>query len=323
MRIAIVGKWGSGKTSVSALLTSYLAHIGQHPLLIDADINIHQPILFLGDQSFPQTQRLSTSQNVEAIKTYLKWNNHRIESLASFRKTTPPGLWSNIFQSYDFTHHFYTQFAQTHNNVSLMVVWTYTEKDIGASCYHNNLAIVENILSHTDDRNHYVLVDMVAGTDAFSGSLHAQFDIILLAVEPTKKWIEVRNQYAQLARIAGVYDQLYVIGNKCHDEEDKAYLQQHIPSDKLLVTLGISPYLRQLEKTGGIINFSALEEESQNSMTTLYHMFNNLVIDPNRRLKKLQELHHIYVGQEFIIQRFGDLTNQIDPDFSFPTIDNA
>lgn len=37
----------------------------------------------------------------------------------------------------------------------------------------------------------------------------------------------------------------------------------------------------------------------------------------NARLKKIWELHKKYVSQEFIKERFGDLTNQIDKDFYF------
>ena len=37
------------------------------------------------------------------------------------------------------------------------------------------------------DQEAVVIVDMVAGVDAFASSLHAQFDMLLLVVESTKK----------------------------------------------------------------------------------------------------------------------------------------
>ncbi|MBO0849661.1 MAG: AAA family ATPase, partial [Pseudonocardia sp.] len=41
MRIAFVGKGGSGKTTLAALFTRYLAELGLSVLAIDADINQH------------------------------------------------------------------------------------------------------------------------------------------------------------------------------------------------------------------------------------------------------------------------------------------
>ena len=41
MRIAFVGKGGSGKTTLSALFTRHLVALGRPVLAIDADINQH------------------------------------------------------------------------------------------------------------------------------------------------------------------------------------------------------------------------------------------------------------------------------------------
>lgn len=90
MRIAIVGKGGSGKTTVAALFASYLAQNGKRPLIIDADINIHQPALHLENEEFDKTKWLSDAKNTTFIKTYLQGQNTRISSLGAFRKTTPP-----------------------------------------------------------------------------------------------------------------------------------------------------------------------------------------------------------------------------------------
>ena len=98
------------------------------------------------------------------------------------------------------------------DQLALMVVGTYQGSEIGASCYHNHLAILENLLSHMDDQKAVVVVDMVAGVDAFASSLHAQFDLLLLVLEPTQKGKEVWKQYARLAQAAGVYDQLLHLG---------------------------------------------------------------------------------------------------------------
>ena len=41
MRIAFVGKGGSGKTTMAAMFSRYLAELGNPVLAVDADINQH------------------------------------------------------------------------------------------------------------------------------------------------------------------------------------------------------------------------------------------------------------------------------------------
>lgn len=127
-----------------------------------------------------------------------------------------------------------------------MVVGTYAEDGIGTSCYHNNLAVLESMLSHMDDRGEIVIVDMVAGVDAFAGSLHAQFDMVVLVMEPTKRGIEVWRQYQQLAQKAEVADHLFALGNKCQ-HDDAEFLQQQL-GKSLLGAMDYSPYLKSLER---------------------------------------------------------------------------
>lgn len=319
MRIAIVGKWWSGKTTISALLASYFSELKLNPLLIDADLNIHLPSLFIKDWEFPNEKYLSSPDNTEKIKTYLKGQNDRITSLVTFRKTTPPTEKSQFFVLRDHENYLY-QFAEKVNQLALMVVWSYRGEEIWASCYHNNLAILENLLSHMDDQGAVAIVDMVAGVDAFASSLHAQFDMLLLVVEPTKKGIEVWTQYAQLAKDAGVENQLFVIGNKCFDKEDERFLQSFLPTEKLLGTMWISSYLRALEKNWNLISFSSLEEQFQPLFSSLAEKAKSLEQPLNVRLQKLYTLHRKYVAQAFIKERFWDLTGQIDETFSFESL---
>ena len=111
MRIAVVGKWGSGKTTTSALLASYLGSVRKKPLLIDADINVHLPALFMREE-FPIEKYLSSPENMRKVKGYLIGNNHRIASLAAFRKTTPPTKESQLFVLSDAQNYLYQNFTQ-------------------------------------------------------------------------------------------------------------------------------------------------------------------------------------------------------------------
>lgn len=316
MRIAVVGKGGSGKTTIAGLLVQELAKEGKKVLAIDADINIHLPEL-LGFNEPLVEHHLSNPASTKFIKEYLKGKNNRIKSLDAFRKTTPPSNESNLIDPADDKNPILQKYGLVKDNISLMVVGTYDEEHIGTACYHNNLAIVENILSHANDSESFIVMDMVAGIDAFSNTLHAQFDHILLVVEPTHKGIDVFEQYKNLGKKAGIFDLVKVIGNKVMDENDEKFLLEHIPKEKLISVLSFSVYLRQKEQTNKPLDLNELEKMNQEKIQLIAKIVEKDPVNPNIRLKKLNELHRSYVSQGFIMERFGDLTNQIDENFQF------
>jgi CO dehydrogenase maturation factor len=317
MRIAFVGKGGSGKTTMSALFSLFIKEKHIPLLVIDADINMHLPELLGIQEVFPKEIHISHPDAVKEIKMHLKGSNTRIKELSHFRKTTPPTRESNLIFIDNKEDKIINSFSKKNEVLSLMIVGTYDTDDIGASCYHNNLAIFENILSHTVDKNGVVVTDMVAGVDAFANTLHAQFDLLVLVVEPTKRGLEVFEQYKKLAMSAGIYDSLSVIGNKVRNENDKKFIENHIPKEKLLGFLRESEYLRTKDQEGGELDITRLEPENIDLLEVIFNKLKNTSTNTQERLKKLWDLHRIYVAQGFIKERFGDLTDQIDEKFNF------
>ena len=165
-------------------------------MVFDADLNIHTPKL-LGFDTIPFEMHLSNPDVTKIIQKWLIGKND-ITNLGAFRKTTPPTRKSNIFKITELNSSPLNRFGLHKNNISVFAVGTYQEDDIGASCYQNNLAILESLLNHTDDKEGYIIADMVAGVDSFAGTLHAQFDLTCLIVEPTMRSIEVYEKYKVL-----------------------------------------------------------------------------------------------------------------------------
>jgi len=315
MKIAFVGKGGSGKTTLSALFTLYMSK--RSPVLaIDGDLNMHlAPLLGLSNPSSPE-KHISHPAAVETIKTYLRGQNSRIKELIHFRKTTPPTAESNFIHIEDPENPILNKFGISRDSLSLLVVGSYEAEEIGAGCYHNNLAILENVLSHTVDTKSVVVADMVAGVDAFANTLHAQFDMLVLAVEPTRRGVEVFNQYKKLAEEAGVDGLFFVIGNKIRSEGDEKFLRENIPASHLLGLVKESDYLRAKDQEGGALDINQLEKEQLQLLGLIEEKLFSKRPDYQTRLHKLFDLHRKYVDQASIKERFGDLTNQIDPDFN-------
>jgi CO dehydrogenase maturation factor len=315
MRIAVVGKGGSGKSTVAAALIQRLREAKSTVWAIDADINMHLGPLLGIDASVESSKHLSHSRAIEAIKTYLIGENPRIVSLSAFRKTTPPGTGSNLVSIHQLAQVPMNRFDFGRDSFHLMVVGSYTEEGIGASCYHNNLSILENVLSHSLDEDGWIVVDMVAGTDAFASTLHAQFDVILLVVEPTQHSLDVWRQFLVLAKSAGVDSRLFAIGNKVSSAEDELLFRDNIPSEKIVGFIRDSPYIRNLSRKGGIFHFNEWEFENKQTIQRILDFVSTKSISPLERYSHLCALHRKYVQQSFIVSQFGDLTTQIDPAF--------
>lgn len=316
MRIAFVGKGGSGKSTVSASFASYVAQHTTKPVAVfDADLNIHVPEL-LGFEPIPFDKHLS---HPEATKSIQKWliGSNDIQNLGAFRKSTPPTRKSNIVKVESIKETPIGFFGLHRSNLSVFAVGTYQEEDIGASCYHNNLAILESILNHTDDKNGYLIADMVAGVDSFAGTLHAQFDLTCLIVEPTMRSIEVYTKYIELATEAGVANSVRVIGNKIRNQKDIDFIKKHISSGKVIGFFADDEHIRDIDQNGATLSVSKLHPDNQELLKIILNIVDSLPDNRNVRLKKIWELHKKYVAQGFVKERYGDLTGQIDPEFTF------
>lgn len=165
-----------------------------------------------------------------------------------------------------------------------------------------------------------LVTDMVVGIDAFANTLHAQFDMLAIVVEPTKRGVEVYKQYQKLANDAGVGDNLFAVGNKIRNEADKSFIKKYIPENRLLGFFGDSEYLRFKDQDGGAIDVSMLEGENKAVLKEIADKLFAMKPNYKTRLQLLHNLHRRYVAQNFIKERFGDLTNQIDESFDLEKV---
>ncbi|KOU62377.1 ATP-binding protein [Streptomyces sp. MMG1533] len=228
MRVAFVGKGGSGKTTLSALFSRHLARSGAPVVAIDGDINQHLAYALGLDEDEPFAAPPLSARTGE-IKDHLRGTNPRIASRDSMVKTTPPGRGSRLLRLLG-DDEIHAHHVQEVGGVALMVTGAFGESDLGVACYHSKLGAVELYLNHlVDGPGEYVVVDMTAGADAFASGLFTRFDMTFLVVEPTRKSVSVYRQYRDHAAEFGV--PVAVVGNKVTGEDDLAFLREHVGED--------------------------------------------------------------------------------------------
>ncbi|MET7736013.1 AAA family ATPase [Streptomyces sp. NPDC005402] len=314
MRIAFVGKGGSGKTTLSALLSRHLARSGAPVLAVDGDINQHLAEA-LGHDEAATLGAPPLGAHVAEIKDYLRGTNPRIASREAMIKTTPPGRGSRLLRLLgdDEVH---ARHVRRVGEVPLMVTGEFDESDLGVACYHSKLGGVELYLNHlVDGPGEYVVVDMTAGADAFASGLFTRFDMTFLVAEPTRKGVSVYRQYRDHAREFGI--RIAVIGNKVTGEDDLLFLKEHV-GDDLLTHLVHSSWVRAAEQgrdqvdSGGL---DGLEPHNRHALTILREAVDSRPRDWLTLHRHAVEFH-LRNARSWANQATGlDLAAQVDPDF--------
>ncbi|MFE2556693.1 ATP-binding protein [Streptomyces sp. NPDC059352] len=316
MKIAFVGKGGSGKTTLSSLFIRHLAATESPVVAVDADINQHLGAAL----GLPETEAAALpamGAHLPLIKEYLRGSNPRIAAADTMIKTTPPGEGSRLLRVRE-DNPVYEACARTvrldDGDIRLMATGPFTESDLGVSCYHSKVGAVELCLNHlVDGVDEYVVVDMTAGSDSFASGLFTRFDMTFLVAEPTRKGVSVYRQYKEYARDFGVA--LKVVGNKVQGQDDLDFLRAEVGED-LLVTVGHSDWVRAMEK-GRPPRFELLEAENRMSLQALQDAADDSYAHRDWERYTRQMVHfHLRNAESWGNAKTGaDLAAQVDPGF--------
>lgn len=316
MKIAFVGKGGSGKTTLSSLFIRHLATTSAPVVAVDADINQHLGAA-LGLDEAEAAALPAMGARLPLIKDYLRGTNPRIASAETMIKTTPPGEGSRLLTISE-DNPVYEACARTvrldGGEIRLMATGPFTEADLGVACYHSKVGAVELCLNHlVDGRDEFLVVDMTAGSDSFASGMFTRFDMTFLVAEPTRKGVAVYRQYKEYARDFGVA--LRVVGNKVQGPDDLDFLRAEV-GDDLLVTVGHSDWVRAMEK-GRARPFAELEEPNRMALRTLQEAVDATYKQRDWQRYTRQMVHfHLKNAASWGNERTGaDLAAQVDPSF--------
>lgn len=311
MRIAFVGKGGSGKTTLAALFSRYLALLGKPVLAIDADINQHLAAALGAPEGFVAP---ALAADMRLLKEYVRGTNHRIASADEMVKTTPPGRGSRLLR-FNERNPIFTAFGRALGGVTHLATGEFESGDIGVKCFHSKTGAVELLLNHlVDGKEEYVVVDMTAGADAFASGLFAKFDLLVVVAEPTRQALGVWEQYQ--AHGAG-YDLAFaLLGNKIEDASDEAFLRERV-GDALLASVPRSKFVRAMER-GESPRIDDLEPRALGALEVLRGALNNRTRDWNAMQRQSAEFHLKNAASWANAAVGRDLSMQVDPEFRYP-----
>jgi CO dehydrogenase maturation factor len=314
VKIAFVGKGGSGKTTLASLVVSHLVAEGRPVLAIDADINQHLA-LALGASPARASRWPALGAHLPLIKEYLRGTNPRIPSADAMIKTTPPGPGSRLL-TLTGDNPIYDACVRPAGGARLAVTGPLGEQDLGVACYHSKVGAVELVLNHlVDGPGEYVVVDMTAGADSFASGLFARFDVTFVVCEPTVRSVGVYRQYCEYA--SGFDLTIHAVGNKVTDVEDLAFLRAEL-GGAMVGWLGPSGHVRATER-GETRPIGELEEANRAALRALRELVDHTPRDPAAYQRHAVEFHLRNAASWGNARTGLDLARQVVPDFVPPT----
>ena len=214
MKIAVTGKGGVGKTTLSSTLCRLYAEEGRTVLAADVD-----PDANLGLALGFSEEEVNAIVPISKMRKLVEERTGANE-LNKFFKLNPQV--GDIPDTY----------AKEINGVKLLVMGTV---DVGGSgCVCPEHVMLKSILSAmTYRKDDVVIMDMEAGLEHFGRGTAANMDQFIVVIEPGARSVQTYRNVKRLASDLGV-KQVRVVANKVRDTQDEEFVKANIPAEDLL-----------------------------------------------------------------------------------------
>jgi CO dehydrogenase maturation factor len=216
LKLAITGKGGVGKTTLSALLAHVFAERGQKVLAIDAD-----PATGLAAAcGVPPEEAGAIVPIVEMEDLIYERTGARKGEIGGFFKLNP--------QVDDIPE----RFAVSQDGIRILTMGTVKSGGTGCLCPEN--ALLRSLVTHLLLRRDEVLImDMEAGVEHLGRGTASAVDAFIVVVEPGRRSLQTAHSIHRLAEDLGI-ERVYAVGNKVVSESDEEFIREQLPGFHIL-----------------------------------------------------------------------------------------
>jgi CO dehydrogenase maturation factor len=235
LKIAVTGKGGVGKTTLTGLLAYAFAEEGFHVLAIDAD-----PSPCLGQAlGFPP----DVLERLEPIA--------RMDELILERTGAQPGSVGGYFKLNPRVDDLPARFAVEHRGLRLLELGAVEMGGAGCICPESAVlrALVTHLLLRSDE---VILLDLYAGVEHLGRATADAVDAMLIVVEPTLRSLGTAAQIKKLAEDLRL-SHLYLVGSKVQNEADRQFILDHSPGLPVIGFLSADEGVRSADRDASAV----------------------------------------------------------------------
>ena len=220
IKIAVSGKGGVGKTTLSAALAKLYSRAGYTVIAVDADpdANLATALGINADQAAAITP-ISAMKDLIAERT-----GAQSGSMGGFFSINP--------KVDDIPENLYTDA----NGIRLMVLGTVD--NAGAGCICPESALLRRLTQHLIvERDEAVILDMEAGIEHFGRATAQAVDMLVVVIEPGRRSLQTAYKVAELGGALGI-PHIGLVLNKLADDSQLESLRGDLPDLEFLGTIG-------------------------------------------------------------------------------------
>ena len=227
MKIAISGKGGVGKTTLSACLAKYYANKGYKVIAVDADPDANlASALGLDYESASKMIPLTEMKDLIEERTGAKSGEY-----GSYFKLNPKV--DDIPQ----------KFGIDVDGVRLLVAGTI--KAGGSGCYCPENVLLKRLFNHlVVDREEIIILDMEAGIEHLGRGTCENMDILIVVIEPGLRSIQTARSVKKMSLDLGIKS-VYIVTNKVKNSVEHELLESNLKDFKVLGELPYSEKVRE------------------------------------------------------------------------------
>jgi CO dehydrogenase maturation factor len=223
MKIATVGKGGSGKTTIAGTLARLLAGDGHKVLAIDGDPNPNLA-LTLG-------MARDDADNINYIPPSIMEMKKDADGNLKLKMTCTE---EELIKNYS---------ASAPENIDLIVMGKPADGSAGSGCMCASHRAVRGVITEMSAYGEFTVTDMEAGLEHLKRGTAANVDTMLVVVEPYYRSLEAGARTASLSAELEIPN-IFVVANKVKTEADKVAIDQFCEQHELSI-IGYVPLEEQ------------------------------------------------------------------------------
>jgi CO dehydrogenase maturation factor len=232
MKIAVTGKGGVGKTTLSSILCILYSMEGRKVIAVDADPDANLAAAL----GIPK-------EETEKIRPIAE-----ISELIEERTGAKPGTSGGLFKLNPKVDDIPEDFGYRFDNI--VFLRTGKSKEAASGCYCPENVFLRRLLKHLVlDRDEVVIVDMEAGIEHLTRGTAEAVDAFIVVVEPGQRSIQTAHTVKDMARGLGVKE-VFVVANKMRGSEDVEFIKNHLHDMNLIGSIGFSHEIMESDLAG-------------------------------------------------------------------------